>query len=321
MLNWILPKKFCREYPFVRGSISQLIPFMAVVLKVKPLMDDWVERKRFKEFKRMCKKYGLYVKINAIFTEIYNPFLEKTAIGGESLTTTKAVGFPPDAKVDGVFHVFISHSKHLLEKGFKNGWYPLVIKGRVIQKPYIDLIKFGYDLGYPDCCVNFFQKYNDWRHFSHLYEIFKNTKGTPSFLANPLTRLVSYSYISHLPCSFNCQSTIKYAQKVRILIQKKEPEFIAKVDQILKSPFLVFYENTIYGFEGKLIGNHLYYKNVYFLGKEPDKDLYSKKLKEGDNFSLKQNTIFIFKGNVLKKRINIPKAGERPIVPFLIEFQ
>jgi len=321
MWELLFPKKFCREYIVCKGDNSQLITFMAVVLGIKPLMDDWIRKDKLKDFKKICQKYKLYFKPSAIFTDINNPQWEKTAIGKEALTTTKAQGFSPEAKINGEAHVFISKTKDNLERGFKNGWYPLVIKNRVILKPYIDLIKFGYNLGYPDCCIKFFQKYNDWRYYSHLYEILKNTQGKPSFLANPLTRIVSFSYIAYLPCSFDCSATIKTSKKLRALIQKKESAFIKRVDQILKAPFLVFYEDIIYGFEGEIIKNRLYYQKIYFLGGDPNKNLYQSKLEEGNNLFIKNKTIFILKNNKIQTKISFPKTKQKPIIPFLIQFQ
>ena len=321
MLELILPKKFCREYVALKGGNSQLITFMAVVLGVKPLMDDWIRKDKLKDFKKICQKYKLCLKPSAIFADINNPQLEKTAIGKEVLTTTKTRGFPPEAKINGEVHVFISKTRHNLEAGFKNGWYPLVVKNRVINKPYIDYIKFGYNLGYPDCCVKFYQKYNDWRYYSHLYEILKNTKGKPSFLANPLTRLTSLSYVAYLPCSFDCSVTIKTSKKLRALIQQKEPDFIKSVDQILKAPFLVFYEDMIYGFEGKIVKNRLYYQKAYFFGGDLNKNLYQSKLEEGNNLFIKDKKVFILRDNKIQTKIIFPKTKQKPIVPFLIQFQ
>lgn len=320
-MELLFPRKFCREYIAVKRNSSQLISFMAVVLGVKPLMDDWIRKDKLKDFKKICQKYKLYLKSSAIFTDVNNPKWEEAAIGKETLTTTKAQGFPPEAKINGNVHVFISRKKQNLETGFKNGWYPLVIKNRVINKPYIDYIKFGYDLGYPDCCIRFFHKYNDWRYYSHLYEILKNTKGKPSFLANPLTRLTSLSYITHLPCSFDCPATIKKSKKLRALIQKKEPDFIKRVDQILKSSFLVFYEDIIYGFEGEVIKERLYYQKVYFLGGDQNKNFYQKELEKGNTLFVKNRKVFILKDNKIQTKIIFLKTKEKPIIPFLIQFQ
>lgn len=322
MLELSLPKKFCREYIQLLGEKTpQLLIFMATVLGIKPLMDLWIRKDKLKDFEKICQKYKLYFKTSAIFTEVNNPCWEKTAIGKEVLTTTKAQGYPPEAKINGQVHIFISKKKQNLEAGFKNGWYPLVIRNRVINKPYIDYLKFGYNLEYPDCCVRFFQKYNDWRYYSHLYEIFKNTKGKPSFLANPLTRNVSFSYIAHLPCSFNCPATIRKSKKLRLLIQKKEPLFIKRVDQILKAPFLVIYEDIIYGFEGKIIKEQLFYKKIYFLGGDPNKNFYQSKLEKGNNLFIKDQTVIIFKNNRIQTKIPFLKTKQRPIIPFLIQFQ
>jgi hypothetical protein len=320
MLKTILPKNFCREYVALKKSNTQLISFMAVVLGIKPAMDDWISKEKFNEFKAICRKYKLYFKPDVVFTSIYSSLVEKS-IGSETLTTTKAIGLPVKAKINGQLHIFIAKTRENLERAFKNGWYPLVIKNRVIQKPFVDYIKFGYDLGYPECCVRFFLRYNNWQYYSHLFEVFKNTKGVPSFLANPLTRIVTVSYISHIPCSFNCGATIKMSRKLRNLIQQREPEFVKQVDELQKIPFLVLYEDMIYGFKGKLVLNRLHYQKVYFFGGNQKMNIYQSKLEEGNNLFVKDRTIFILKGKQVKHQIVFKKTKKKPIIPFLIQFQ
>lgn len=316
------PEKFCKEYALYKGNVVQLVIFMATVLKVKPIMDDWIDNKSFGKFKKICAKYNLHVKPNAILTNIYNPSLEKDSIGGKNLTTTKATGHSPqDKNARGSLHVFISSSKSSLEEGFQNGWYPLVIHNRVINKPYIDSINFGYNLGYPECCIKFFQKYNDWRYFSHLYEIFKNTKGKPSFLVNPLTRVNSLSYVSYMPCSFSCPNAINMSKKLRALIYKKEPSYTKDIDKSLKKSFLVFYENICYGFDGDLIKKRLFYKKVYFFGGDNHQNIYQKEIEKGNNLFIRNKEVFIFENKQLRSKISVAQNQEKPMIPFLIKFE
>ncbi|MEA3464016.1 MAG: hypothetical protein U9R14_03005, partial [Patescibacteria group bacterium] len=138
MFERCLPKKFCREFVSIKDSDRQLIMFMAVVFGIKPAMDDWIPKKKLARFTNLCRKYGLRIKPDVAFSDIDNLNI-KTAVGGETLTTTIAIGARiPQANPEDMVHVFISKSKDDLNKAFVNGWYPVMIKDRIAQKPYID---------------------------------------------------------------------------------------------------------------------------------------------------------------------------------------
>ena len=73
MFERYIPKKFCREFVEVKQSSRQLVMFMAVVLGIKPAMDDWVPKKGFEALKRVCRRYGLLLKSDVAFFEIDAP--------------------------------------------------------------------------------------------------------------------------------------------------------------------------------------------------------------------------------------------------------
>jgi len=322
MFEFIPPKKFCREYFELKGGYSsQLLIFMAVVLGLKPFMDDTIRFKEIDKFRNICRKYKLYFKFGAACRNFGDPKI-KEAVGGETLTTTKAFGLPPShARPNDDFFVFISRTRKNLLKGFKNGWYPLVIKDRVISRPYIDCIKYGHNLGYPDCCVDFFYQRNNWSEYSHLFEVYKNTPKNPkpSFLLNPFSRYGYYSYLTHIPCSFNCEKTVAWTKKIRLAIYRREPELIKNVDENLKRPVLVFYENKAYGFDGYVKNNRLFYKEVKFLSTESQLDQYGKILKSGNNLICKNGeNVKIYKNSDLFKIIKKKPNQWAPEFPFLI---
>ncbi|TSC53068.1 MAG: Uncharacterized protein LiPW39_447 [Parcubacteria group bacterium LiPW_39] len=321
MFEKYLPKKFCKEYVEVRQSSRQLVMFMAVVLGIKPAMDDWVRKENYEAFKKICRRYGVLVKPDAAFFDLDASAL-KESVGGGTLTTTVAKGIPFElAKGSDLVHVFLAKNKDNLERAFGNGWYPLVIKNRVMQKPFIDLQKFGYDLGYPDCCVKFFRHFNDWYKFSHLYEIFKNTKGRPSYLCNCLTKDVVYSYIYHMPCSFNCRQTIKLADSLREAIKKEEPEFVAEIDKHTKLPFLVFNEIIMYAFEGEIKNDRLFYGKTYFVARgSGQENYYQSILDKGNCLFLEDKEVIVLKNKKLVGKIKVPKTAFAPQIPFLIQF-
>jgi hypothetical protein len=300
---------------------------MATVMGIKPCMDDWIRVDNYEEYRKICKRYSLFVKPDTIFNIVEGYNIPIDVIGKESLTTTKAFGFPfnrsdrSNNNIDGSLHVFISKSKENLEKCFKNGWYSLIIRNRVIDKPLIDAFKYGYDLGYPECCVNFFRQFNNWNKYSYLYEAFKNTPlNKYCYLCNPFTKDITYSYIYHMPCSYNCRETIKLARRIREAIYEEEPEFVKEIDRHLKLPLLVFYERKFYAFEGKIKNDRLYYKNVYFIGQMPENNLYEVDLNKGDCIFIENKDVVILNKGRLIKRIKWQKRDFAPEMPFIIQF-
>jgi hypothetical protein len=322
MFEQFLPKKFCREFVEIKFTSSQLTMIMAVVKGIKPCMDDWVRVDRFDAYRKACKRYGLFMKPDTIFRVVKKDDLPESIIGKQRLTTTTAFGLPLNRpEKDGSFHVFISKTKKGLDNAFKNGWYPLIINNRVIAKPLADAFKFGYDLGYPGCCVAFFQKYNNWNKYSNLYEIYKNTPESKySYLCNPFTKDMTYSYIYHMPCSYHCQDTIKLTKRLRAAIKEEEPEFVKRIDEHLKLPALVFYERKAYVFEGKLKNKKLFYKEVYFIGQLMENNLYEADLKRGDCLFMEGKDLVILKKGRLIKRVKWQKKDFAPETPFIIQF-
>jgi len=312
-----IPKNFCREYVEVKGSSIQLAMFMAVVLGIKPLMDDWIPVEKLEEFKKVCRRYKLKIRENVIFRNISKEDIPDNVLGKEFLTTTSAYGYPLGSKVEGQVHLFISKEKRLLKRGM---WYPVIVKNRVIFQPRIDSLKYGYVLGYPECCIRLFKKYNNWLKYSYLYEAYINTRGTPSFLCNPFLKDTSFSYIYHMPCSYSCKETIKLAGQLREAIKKLEPDYVRLTDTYLKMPFLVFYERKFYCFDGVLKGNEIRYKNVYFSSPDKSKDDYGKYFKKADLLKLEGRRIVLLRKNTIIRSIDIELNDFAPEFPFLIKF-
>ncbi|MCM8797656.1 MAG: hypothetical protein NC923_07285 [Candidatus Omnitrophica bacterium] len=312
------PRSFCREYVEVKGDSSQFSMFMATVLGIKPLMDDWIPVAKVDEFKKVCRKYRLKVREDIIFLGIPKDKVSSSVLGKEYITTTSAFGVPLDSGIDGKVHLFISKDRSLLKKGM---WYPVIIKGRMIIQPRIDSLKYGYALGYPECCIKFYRKYNNWLKFSHLYEIYRNTQNKPSFLCNPFLKDTSFSYIYHMPCGYDCFQTIKLAGRLRYEIEKRESGYVRLTDKYLKMPFLVFYERKFYAFEGVMRGRFIKYNKVYFPSPDKAQDIYGKVLAEGDSLELQGMMLNIYRKNKKIKSISIPFNNNfAPEYPFLIQF-
>lgn len=313
-----IPKYFCREYTEVKESSLQLAMFMAVVLGLKPLMDDWIPINKLREFKKICRNLGLKVREDVIFSNIAKENAPDNILGREYLTTTSAYGYPADSGKGGEVHVFISKCKKHLNYGM---WYPVIIRDRVIFQPRADSLKYGYMLGYPECCIKFFRKYNDWLRYSNLYQAYINTKDTPSFLCNPFLKDTPFSYIYHMPCSYSCHETIKLAGKLRFEINKREPGYVKLADEYLQMPFLVFYEKKYYCFKGELKNNLLEYKKVYFCSPDKMNDIYGEFFRNANSLELQGRCIILYRDKNMIQSIDIPLQNFAPEYPFLTQFR
>jgi len=317
LFNTYLPKHFCREFVEIKGNSLQLGMYMALVLGIKPLMDDWVPVGKLRQFKKICKEYGLKCREDIIFDNIAKDKLPANVLAAEYLTTTSAYGFPLGSRKSGDVHLFISKDEAILRKGM---WYPVVIKDRVMFQPRIDTLKYGYALGYPECCIKFFRKYNNWLKYSYLYQAYLNTKGPPSFFCNPFLKDTSFSYIYHMPCSYSCRQTIKLASRLRRGINKMESGYVKIIDKLLKMPFLVFYEKKFYCFKGKLEGNLLKYDKACFLFSRASENLFAADFDMADALELKGRRITLFRKNHILNIVDVFLNEFAPEYPFLIKF-
>lgn len=313
------PKSFCKEYVEIKGDSNQLIQFMATVLGIKKAYDDWFPLNQVERIEEMCKEYGIKCKFDWIFVSCED--VSNVISGGERLPTTKMFGFPFKDRYkhieNGSIHVFFSKSKENLEMAFKNGWYPLIVNNRAIHKPYIDLLRFGYFLGYPDCCINFFRKYNNHFLYNHLLESLKNTKTKPRKYCNPLLKNNTFSYIYHMPCSYDCKSTIKYVSNLRKELLEVEPQLVEITDNMLEKPFFVFKEQDAYIFEGKIKNSSIYYSKFEFLNDNLPimKDKMHKALERGDRLEATKGIISVY-----HKDKKIYAEEKEPNHGFMIEF-
>ncbi|MGE5279682.1 MAG: hypothetical protein ACM3L6_02920 [Deltaproteobacteria bacterium] len=323
MFNTFVPKKFCREFVLLRGHSLQLASIMAVIQGHKPCLDDWVACSKLAEYEKICRRYGLSCKVDAVFRCVPPSRIGARVVGAERLTTTHAYGLPwSPAVTAGTVHVFIARSRAKLEACWRSGWYPLVIKGRVVEKPQIDIHRFGAALGYPACCRDFFRLRNNWFFFNFLYEVFKNSGTGPyPFLCNPLTRDETYSYLSHMPCSFACASSLALARRIRSGIKAEEPAFAAAIDRHLRLPLLVFRERWIYAFEGVLKGQRLTYGKVAYVGNQDEGAAYLDDFKRGDSLRVDADTVAVLKRGRTIKKIAWGARQDAHGRPFLIAFR
>jgi len=326
MFETYYPRNFCKDLVRIKGNSAQLSMLMAVIFGIKPCMDDWISIERYDAYKAACRKYGLLVRESSVFYEVNKRFIYAGVVGRERLTTTCALGYrySPNVRLRaGVVHVFISRTHQHLERCFQNGWYPVIVNNRVIDKPLADVYGFGHTLGYPPCCIDFFRKFNNWLKYSYLHEVLKNTKvsGSLPYVCNPFSKDDTYTYIYHMPCSYSCINTKETALSLRKAIMDKEPEFVVAIDRHLKIPYLVVYERKFFAFEGSLENGVIRYNKVYSLSSNRNiSENYLTSLAKGDAVRVDDRDIYVSRKGKDVAVIRTEKKKFGPEYPFIIQF-
>ncbi len=291
---------------------------MATVLRLKPLIDDWIRKDRLDKYLELCRLYGLHSRVDTMSVSLVHKEINSEIIGREHINTTRAMGVPFEADTNGVVHVYLSKDRDLLRKGM---WYPLMVKDRVIRQPLADSLRFGHTLGYPDCCVSFFRAYNNWFKYDFLYEICKNSSMRSHYFCNPFAKNTPYTYIYHMPCRFNCNNTIKAAQKLRNEIKRREPEYVKQIDMHLKFPYLVFFERNIYAFKGHLKNNQVTFTEVFPVDLTCAQVDYSSLFREGNRITVENQKVHVYRNSSLLHIMEGGIQSKVKEVPFLISFQ
>jgi hypothetical protein len=298
------PERFALDYFALQGS-NQYPMFAAVVLDVKPSYDDWVDTRNYSRFVEMCSRYGLHVEPDVVFT---TPPDKRGVVGAICITTTYSAAQPfrfplPPGRV----HVFVARSEAQAREAKRYGWYPVVINNRVVNKPFVDHLRFGNTLGFPDCCIEGFRKYNDWSRFCHPLESLRNTPRDPhhaigSHLCNNFLMDNTCSFIHHTPCSYRCAATIELASRIRDAISAVEPGFVSHATKILMMPLLVLGERNYVIFDGTLAENTIHYRAALYVrnpARPEEVASFADSLPDGNRSSIVDGTLRVMDGKTL----------------------
>lgn len=294
---------------------GQLPSFIATVKGLKSATDLWVQKPKWKYFCELAQYFGLYYYVDAYFDRDLGKL---NSLPQELFTTTKAVF---SKEFSDQAHVFIAKSQDALTNAIASGWYPLVVGQRVIEKHLPDHYTFGKALGYPQCCLDFFQERNHWNFYNNYYETYRNTINKPTYLSNGLLRHTPFSLIPHIPCSFNCEASIEYAQKNRRLINEESQEYLQEIEHHLQTPILCLSELKIYRFEGNIVAeNAVKYQSVEAIYPTSENDLLYQILVKGDTCIVEENIIRVYRDNSQISAYFARGDKHEVEIPFLIDF-
>jgi hypothetical protein len=289
-----------RGYVEIRPEHGQPVCFAALLAGLKPVMDDWVSQDRFDDLVDVCRQRGLAIAADVQFEALSDQGRLSTGIvGRETLTTTRAVGHVLTDRVHGAsVHVFIGADRAIVERTRAAGWYPLIIGGRAMNKPWIDHLWFGDGLGYPRCCLEGFARHNNWTLNNMPYQAVRSTRSRPSFLCNSLMRFSGLTWAAHLPCRYDCPATIESAGRSRLELRRHCPELAGWIDGLSSVPYLVLNEWEAFAFSGaEFDRDAIAYSGVTLApSNRPNLELFEA-LRRGRSLQVRDDLVVVFDDN------------------------
>lgn len=105
----------------------------------------------------------------------------------------------------------------------------------------------GQLLGYPECCIEFFNKVWKQGYYDPLFNIALNTNQrkekdniievNPQLATNQFLRYWGVRLTTHFPCSYHCEETVKVGKMWFNLINKIDKEVSEWMIELLTTPF------------------------------------------------------------------------------------
>jgi hypothetical protein len=254
------PRNSLAEYHSLLGSAGLFPQFVAVVAGLRPGMDCWVRSKNLESFIRFIERQGLSHSVDCGFRKLQ---AGDQPIGVETLCTTHAVGIQvEDADSEDEIHIFVARTRDVAERMRSSGWYPVVVNGRILPKPFIDHLEFGRLLGYPGCCIDFFEKSNNWNRTNSYAEAYRNTTCRFDCRTNCFGKNLGYSLNFHLPCRFDCSDTVRLSSDLFNFLKYIEPEYSDLCWELLHKPVLSLNERENVLFDGSVNNGHIRYESA-----------------------------------------------------------
>lgn len=197
------------------GSRTKALEILYLLDDAKPVVRQGFYEEELEDIKGFCEKRKLCVETS--------PYKVVLVDGSYS---NKGIKVKADDPRRGMFFVYISKSRDKAVMAdvfeFKN-----------------DHRGLGKILGYPDCCIDFFVKNEPVRSRldnDYVACTLGNSKGVRfPFQTNISKRTYDFTLLNHFPCSFNCQESIRLAEKHLSILGKHDPSLAMRFVKELKS--------------------------------------------------------------------------------------
>jgi hypothetical protein len=315
-----------RDLVVARGGELQVAAYVAVLCGVRKCLDDWVPAERFEAFERLAASLGLAVEPDCIFL----PGNDLKAVGTEVAPTTRAAGAPfrrgEEQPPGATVHVFVGTTRKCAGDALRAGWYPLAVGGRVVHKPVIDHFRLGQAFGYPDCCVAFFLRHNDWPRQNTLVEAARRTHRF-CWQANCLRKFTPWMLNFHMPCSFTCPESCAQGEQTLAAIRALDAAYADEILDRHRGVFLVISERALFALrQARPVGpNRVAYTAVEELvthayRTERERAMASK-LQQGDTLELQDGLVYVHQGGHIIDLVETRCDEGVAEVPYLLDFR
>lgn len=243
-----------------------------------------------------------------------------------------------DEKLLGRYDLYVSGSKKWAAAAKRTDpSYRIINQKKTFNEVMDSVREFSWYLSYPDCCVEeYIRNVLANKNVSEA-AIFKKVPQKLDFVMNNILHGASNYFLSfHLPCSWNCERSLKYQKQIFEAVQKESPKLAERMKHYLTRPFLIFLEPALgnmyvswdnrrgFAFEGKIAKENLVYSSAVSFGTDyPDYNNHKKSEIIGMASKVAAGTKITKKGGefkVLKGGRSIYKFKSRSILPIFLNF-
>jgi hypothetical protein len=294
-MSWSWPwTGLLRDLVEVRGSEQQLCQYVAVLSGIRRSLDDWIPINRFDAYKLFAARLGLVVEVDCLFKPITD---DAPVFGTNYMPTTRAAGACYHHGVDDnpatSVHVVVSSRSDWAAEALGSSWYSVAVDGRIVRKPLVDHVRFGRALGYPECCIQFFIRNNDFPRLNTIAQA-AHASTTIHWEANCLAKHTPWMTIFHMPCSFDCGATRTYTAAVLSEVKRLDSDYTLKVESFLRQRFLLINEILCYALVNTRASadGRLAYDHALYVGYGDNNDRYGRILAKGNELEIADGILF-----------------------------
>jgi hypothetical protein len=260
------------ELQAICGSYIKALDVLYVIEDLKPVSRVMVNEEGYLPLVDLLKK-------NKLVFERADFKIQKM---DKTNYSDKGQKLPMNFEKKGDYFLYISKSKDMAAKAKE-------LEGKE------DHIEFGKILGYPECCVKFFNQefpQESKGNNDYVYPALRNSEGFRfPFFNNVVARHLDLNLISHFPCNFNCKASIEIGKKNLECIKKISPDISIMSIGMLKGGVLYNKKRELFLLRDfRVDGNKVYYNNAIT---SVNNELFAK-LKENEFVEvLNQNTVMV----------------------------
>jgi hypothetical protein len=204
-------------------SLAKSLEILYILEGIKPVARQGFYDSELPAVKQFCRQHNLHLELSP-----YKVILVDANYPGQY--SNKGVKVKADDPRRGMYFAYISKDET-----------------KAIQASCLELKnrhkELGLALGYPECCSNFFQRYEP--HCSKLDSNYTgpcltNSKGRIfPFQNNILKQSQDITLLNHFPCSLACQPSVRLANQHLEAIKKHDRNLAVELAKQLKGEFKI----------------------------------------------------------------------------------